>query len=126
MTPAENKKRVLEFCDMLFQPGRAQEAVDTYLSPHYIQHNPGVGDGPQPLADFATGMLAALPHTKWALQRALAEDDLVAVHWHLTTAPDDRGSAIVELFRLVNGLVVEHWDVAQPVPETSANDHPMF
>ncbi|MCX5205684.1 nuclear transport factor 2 family protein [Streptomyces sp. NBC_00237] len=123
---AENKKRVLEFCRMLFEPGRAQEATDTYLSPAYVQHNPGVEDGPGPLAQFAAGMVATFPEVRWELQRAIAEDDLVAVHWHMTTGPQDRGTAVVEIFRLLDGLVVEHWDVMQPVPDTSANDHPMF
>ncbi|CAL9288349.1 nuclear transport factor 2 family protein [Streptomyces sp. SudanB182_2057] len=76
---------------MLFQPGRAEEAVDTCLSPDYMQHNPGVADGREPLARCAAGMVASVPGLEWNLRRAIAEDDLVAVHRHMTTGPGTSG-----------------------------------
>jgi predicted SnoaL-like aldol condensation-catalyzing enzyme len=52
---------------------------------------------------------------------------MVVTHSHITTSPDDRGNAVADFFRLNRqGKVVEHWDVIQPVPETSANDNTMF
>jgi predicted SnoaL-like aldol condensation-catalyzing enzyme len=36
------------------------------------------------------------------------------------------GMAIVNIFRVENGRVAEHWDVMQAEPEKSANLHPMF
>ncbi|WP_046710206.1 hypothetical protein, partial [Streptomyces europaeiscabiei] len=56
----------------------------------------------------------------------IAEGDLVAVHNNDKTSPDDRGNAVVDLFRVRNGKIVEHWDVTQAVSATSANDNTMF
>jgi len=60
------------------------------------------------------------------IKRAIAEGALVVTHSLLKTSLEDRGSAVADIFRLEDGKVVEHWDVVQPVPESAANDHPMF
>jgi predicted SnoaL-like aldol condensation-catalyzing enzyme len=60
------------------------------------------------------------------IKRAVAEGDLVVTHSLLKTSPQDWGTAAADFFRLEDGKVVEHWDVLQPVPESAANDHPMF
>ncbi|HEX5914107.1 MAG TPA: nuclear transport factor 2 family protein, partial [Rubrobacter sp.] len=60
------------------------------------------------------------------IKRTVAEGDLVALHGLLKTSPEDRGTAVADFFRLEDGKVVEHWDVLQEVPESAANEHPMF
>lgn len=47
-------------------------------------------------------------------------------HSLLKTSPEDSGTAAADFFELEDGKIVEHWDVLQPVPETSANDNTMF
>ena len=57
----------------------------------------------------------------------IAEGDPVAIHSHYRTGPGDRGQSVVDIFRVrADGKIVEHWDVVQDVPETSANDNTMF
>ena len=58
--------------------------------------------------------------------RSAADGDLVWLHLNSTQNAQDRGEAIVDIFRVEDGRIVEHWDVIQPVPETSANENTMF
>lgn len=52
--------------------------------------------------------------------------DLVYIHNLVKSNLDDKGSAAVDIFRFEDGKIVEHWDVIQLIPESAANDHPMF
>jgi predicted SnoaL-like aldol condensation-catalyzing enzyme len=56
----------------------------------------------------------------------IAEGNLVVTHDLVKTSPEDRSMAGVDIFRLRNDKIVEHWDVRQPVPERAANDNTMF
>lgn len=60
------------------------------------------------------------------IKRVIAEGDLVVTYDLVRGAPDDRGLAGIDIFRLQNGKIVEHWGIRQPVPESSANDNTMF
>ena len=66
------------------------------------------------------------PHLKVVISKVLADNDLVALHVHLTREANDPGLAIAELFRLKGGKIVEHWDVVQPVPANTASGNSMF
>jgi predicted SnoaL-like aldol condensation-catalyzing enzyme len=66
------------------------------------------------------------PHKVLEVQRALEDGDLVAVHSHVRQSPDDRGGAVVHIFRFEKDRVVELWDVGQAIPESSPNAHGMF
>ena len=56
------------------------------------------------------------------------EDGLIAVHYRFAFAPEDRGMAVIDLFRIEDGYLVEHWDVIQPIPDpvTAKNDNGML
>jgi len=124
--PAANKKLVMAAFDLLFVQHKVDQAVDTYFDPGYIQHNPMAATGAEPMRNFFKGFYAGNPQASVKVSQVLADGDLVAVHYLTKFKPEDRGFAVVDIFRVANGKIVEHWDVVQPVPEKSANTNGMF
>jgi predicted SnoaL-like aldol condensation-catalyzing enzyme len=121
----QNKKTVVAFYDAAIN-GKDFAAASVYLGDKYIQHNPLAADGPEGLKAFLEFAKENLSGFKVEFKRVLADGDFVIVHAHATNGPDDRGNAVMDIFRLENGKVVEHWDVMQPIPETARNDNTMF
>lgn len=122
-----NKQAVVEYYELAFNEHKPQEAVEKYQGSQYIQHNPQAPDGPEAFVEFVTGFASQFPELSIDLKRVVAEGDIVVTHGLITTGPDDAGTVAADFFRLdEDGKIVEHWDVLQPFPETSANDHPMF
>ena len=101
-------------------------AIDRYWGPEYHQHNPGIPDGVEGVKALMGGFFETFPQMEVRPKRVIAQGDLVAVHYHGVEAPGSRGQAFVDLFRVRNGKIIEHWDTIQAVPETSANDNTMF
>jgi predicted SnoaL-like aldol condensation-catalyzing enzyme len=118
----QNKRTVVEFYELAFNAKRPEEAVEKYVGSEYVQHNPQAPDG----TEAFIGFVKAFPEAHVDIRRVVAEDDTVVTHGLVKFTPDDRGTVAADFFRLRDGKVVEHWDVLQPFPEESANDHPMF
>ncbi len=121
-----NKKIVREYTELAFNQRKPEEAVAKYLGPYYRQHNPGAIDGSEAFIGFVKWFAQTYPSFHVDLKRIIAEGDLVVTHSQYVRAPGERGMAVVDIFRLENGKVVEHWDVAQEIPEKSANNNTMF
>ncbi|MGW1562273.1 nuclear transport factor 2 family protein [Streptomyces sp. NPDC002144] len=123
---AYNKKVVTDYYNQLF--GRKDlSAIDTYVDPvEYDQHNATIPNGPAGAKAGLGALFQQFPNLTAEPKRIFAEGDLVVIHQYSALGIGDRGSAIVDIFRLRKGKIVEHWDVIQSVPETSANDNTMF
>ncbi|MEU6374524.1 nuclear transport factor 2 family protein [Streptomyces sp. NPDC046909] len=122
---AYNKKLVTAAFDQLLVQ-KDLSAIDRYWGPEYDQHNPNIPNGVAGVKSGLGAFFKQFPQLKVTPKRVIAEGDLVAVHSHYVNAPGERGQAIVDLFRVRGGKIVEHWDVIQDVPESSANDNGMF
>ena len=122
----QNKRVVREWNDLAINQRRPEEAVANYLGPGYRQHNPTAADGAEPFIRFVKWFAERYPDFHVEPKRIIAEGDLVVLHSHLIREPGDRGMAVADIFRLLDGKIVEHWDVLQEVPEKPANDNTMF
>lgn len=129
-TPAERAAAAVQTLEGMFN-ARDPQVVDRAIAPSYVQHNPLIPNGVAPVRGFVES-LASVTRPIIAVQRAIAEGEFAAVHSHYAWSPTfqldgGRGSAVVDIFRFgPDGRIVEHWDVAQAVPETTANGHTMF
>lgn len=121
-TPQEaaNLALVLEMFAHVLNP-MDSAAVDRFIAPGYIQHNQAAEPGREGLKRFLDMIREATPQAVHDVKRAFVDGDHVTVHYHVRRWPDDLGWAVIDIFRLADGMVAEHWDVMQDVVEGGPN-----
>ena len=122
----KNKKTVVAFFGRAFNDHEPADAVAKYVGSRYIQHNPDTPDGAAAFVESTKKFIAQNPKVSVDIKRVIAEGDLVVTHDLVKASPEQRGFAGIDIFRLENGKIVEHWDARQPVPEKAANNNTMF
>lgn len=120
-----NKQVVLEFYRRVLIP-MDFTAAPQFFGPSYTQHNPAATDGPPGLKAFLARVRVESPHAQTFIKRVFADGDHVIVHSHVIPDPDAPGLAVIDIMRLENGKLVEHWDVIQPIPLEPLNSNTMF
>lgn len=100
--------------------------VDEFFAPDYIQHSPLAATGAKGLKDFLDWARARSPQAEHRVKRLFVDGDHVIAHVHVIINPGDRGNRVVDIFRIADGRIAEHWDVAEEVPATSANNNGVF
>jgi predicted SnoaL-like aldol condensation-catalyzing enzyme len=122
-----NKDIVVAFYKKTLLEGRVEDAFRLYAGPTYRQHNPRIEDGMEGVKKFVTWIMSNHPNARGEVKRVFADGEHVILHSHWHGLSDNpHGEAVVDIFRLEGGKVLEHWDVIQPVPQTSANANTMF
>ena len=105
--------------------GEPCRAVELYVGDNYIQHNPDVSDGKQGFIDYFDRMQQEYPDKSIEFVRAIAQNDLVALHT-LQTWPGNDQYVTMDFFRFdENGKILEHWDAIQQVPANMAHGNGM-
>ena len=126
-TPQEraNKQAVIEFYGKALND-KDFAAASKYLGNRYTQHNPTATDGPEGLKAFIQFLRDKFPQSHSEIVQSFADGDYVILHVHAIRTPGTAGRAIVDIFKLEKGKVVEHWDAVQDIPASSANANGMF
>ncbi|MGO2392682.1 nuclear transport factor 2 family protein [Halomonas sp. AOP12-C2-37] len=124
-TEEANRTLVIQFYNQFFNEHETEQS-SLVLAEDYIQHNPDVPDGKAPFVDYFAGYFQENPGYQNEIVRSATDGDLVWLHVHSTNGDEDQGEAVVDIFRVENEMIVEHWDVIQSVPEEAANDNTMF
>jgi len=115
------------FIELFHHQDRVGDAFRAWVHPDYVQHNPNAPSGRDATLEVLEGFVRANPDMTHDVKRVIIGDgDMVAVHHNFRRNGDDRGYAVVDILRIKDGYVVEHWDVMQEVPETARNDNGMF
>ena len=120
------KEVVTQFMTKFYLEKKVREAFETWVEPGYIQHNPLAKTGRDAAIAFLEPFFKSHPDASYSIKRIIADGNLVAVHSHAKFTAEDRGLAVVDILRVDHCKIAEHWDVAQPVPEKSANSNGMF
>jgi predicted SnoaL-like aldol condensation-catalyzing enzyme len=100
-------------------------AVDEYMSKDFIQHNPTIADGPEGVKALLQ-MLASqgVPKQEISFKHVAAEKDIVFLHSRYEMSGKEW--RFIDIYRIENDKLVEHWDAMMPMPDEQANHNPMF
>jgi len=121
----QNKKNAIAFYRMAYD-GKPKKAVELYVGDEYIQHNPLVGNGTEPLIEYFERMATEYADKSIEFVRSVAEGDIVALHTHQVWPGNDE-YVTMDFFRFDdNGKIVEHWDAMQQIPDFSKNGNTMY
>lgn len=121
----QNKANAIAFYKMAYE-GNPRLATELYIGDQYIQHNPLVGNGIDAFIEYFERMRIEYPDKSISFVRAVAQDDLVAIHTHQTWPGNDQ-YVTMDFFRFdKNNKIVEHWDAVQQIPERTANGNTMY
>lgn len=110
----------------LVTSGKIQEAYECHVAPEFRHHNPYFkGDA----KSLQAGMMeneSRFPNKILRVHLTIAEGDLVSVHSHVILKESELELAVVHIFRIQNGKIVELWDVGQQIPKETQNEYGMF
>jgi len=120
-----NRAVVEDFARTFYEQRDVAAAFKAHVAPDYIQHNPGIADGRQAAIDALTPMFSS-PGARFEVKRIVVDGEYAVIHLFGRGDPATPGAAVADIYRLRDGRIVEHWDILQPMPEKSANPHPMF
>ncbi len=120
-----NLQAVLDFYQVVINGQHYDRAAD-FLDDGYVQHKPEVETGPEGVLDFVRWVYSQSPDHKARVVRSFVDGDYVILHVHIMNGVEAENIAVMDIFRVEDGRLMEHWDVASPVPEAAKNVNGVF
>jgi predicted SnoaL-like aldol condensation-catalyzing enzyme len=119
------KEAALDFMHLVVK-GNIQDAYRKYIADDFLHHNAHFKGDRQSLMKAMEENHVQNPNKILSVKHALTDGDLVAIHSHIKMNPEDKGVAVVHIFRFKDSRIVELWDLGDPVPAESLNENGMF
>lgn len=119
MDTITNKQKVLSFYKQIVGQ-RKTELIPEFIAEDYKQHNPTVKQGRAGITEMVNYLKTLPPppeDAKSPIVRAIQDGDLVITH--LDVSFMGKRMAVIDLFKLKDGMLTEHWDAIQPLPDES-------
>ena len=116
-----NTHTVLAFEETVFNKHRVRDGFDRYVGAQFRQHGALLPDDRDAAITALSHLTSENPASRKIVERTVAQGDLVAVQALWDQKPGEtRGVATVDIFRLADGKIVEHWDVSQKLADGNA------
>ena len=125
MTQEERNKQIATTTYQSIFGDQDITAIEEYISKDFIQHNPTIADGLEGVKALVQ-MLASqgVPKQKISFKHVVAEKDIVFLHSRYEMAGKEW--RFIDIYRIENDKLVEHWDAMMPMPDERANNNPLF
>lgn len=109
----KNKEVIKKFYQEFFND-HIVESADKYVREDYVQHNPGVEQGREGLKTAFAQKFIEHPEFALDIKMLIAEENMVAVYLKNVDPQGNTRCRVVDIYRLEDGMLAEHWDVLQP------------
>lgn len=125
MAQEEKNKQIVTIAYQRIFGDLDSTAVDDYISKDFVQHNPTLTDGPEGVKALIQRLASqGVEKQKIEFKHVVADGDVVILHSRYEMAGKEW--RFIDIYRVENSRLVEHWDAMMQMPENRANNNLMF
>ena len=100
--------------------------IDRYIAADYVQHSTAASEGREGLRAFFENRAEHFPDVRMRIMARFADGDFTIFHIHTVREAGDPGMTIIDIFRMEEGMVREHWEVLQDIPRVLPHGNGIF